>query len=1280
MRSKERTAPSLKVTLLLLMIILVAVAILVSTSSSEAQSEDGVIVVKGTYDNGFASMEWDRFIPAQIPGDPYCIRYQAASKTLEFSESPNFDMVLDLGQGIFSGSVNGNVQAKEFGWKTTGSYNLTGISGTIKRVNDDGFGDWELSGTGEATLQFYEEANCPAEDAQGQPIRVIASRSETITVPVEVTGRIGTIFISGQTDAWVWRPRFTYASEEVRFSMTCFDCEIGVWTPSDEFSVNLDCQPVSPQEEDPVNCRARVLNVEQGEELEYTWYVDSAKQTDTRVPTWTWPSAEKGVHDITVYVQGEGRNVETTVTLEVGEEAELVASIGMDPPVPVLEKAVTFTPRVEGAKANEALSYRWQLDGQILCVTEMCVWGEALEGGHEMMLEVSGEGERISVAQRQFKVVTLVNEETAGFRIVMLGCNSGVSSDDTLTCTLGLERDEGVGALNVTWFIDGVVASTEPGVQAGSEMNLAQPAPGDHAVEAVVVDPEKGKAISGQTAAEVIAGQNALIPPQAQAGAAGGTLAVVGAWLWAEWLNARRAEAEEAQLREQQKPYWVEDKRSLKEIWAAEAEAERQRRGLWGFEYDDKAGVFKEPDWAQGLTGVQREDVLSSKEIPWWWGEAEEEWERQRQAVLEAKLRADRSFEDEWLQEIASESSVAERQRSGWIYNPDIDAWEKASWHPDEIAKRIRERMLKTDRAIDSILDELPVSQWGKVEALQEKLLASGEAGIEDLSRMLRLRRAVYNLREGQYDREAAAALHDAAWMQFGEQAASNIRTGAMGASIAISLSPLVLGVAGWATGAASLTNAAAAVSGAMAQLGAFRLTMNLVEGATVGYLEGGMSGAVVGGMRKTLPINTMALWLGPRAPGYEGPGWKQIGASLFQDFGNAVTLNRGIAQFKQLAQRAGTSISNAYQRLTGNVQQTLRTPPVRSSVLLKQDAEWWAQREQGQQLVNEFNQTLRKMNATTDRILRAQLSNQLSKQAVQINQNYAAKSIMKVIQRPSLTKAFDQRIQRIYRVVDRQVVKELNAAGFTRGGQPLTRADLVNFRNASSYGTVGMDRDVGLNEMLVKQWEGVVNQATPGTAWHAHAIAKLREAQQASRLAEGGQSISLSNFNDRFQKIYEGAYRSVTGGDPKLAFQTATTSGNVEAYKDLNVLQNNPLETPFSSQWAGQTGSVSAVKVHENFKMVSEGILSKGNAIQESARGLSKDIATKLVPLLKTNPGASSAQIQYWQSIQHVLGEAGKGNVTPGQLLQVLGTDESGIVRMAEQVSAGIQSAAQFR
>jgi len=503
-------------------------------------------------------------------------------------------------------------------------------------------------------------------------------------------------------------------------------------------------------------------------------------------------------------------------------------------------------------------------------------------------------------------MVTLVDEETAGFRIVVLGCNSGVSSDDTLACSLGLERDEGIDLLNVTWLIDGVVASTDGGVDSGSDMQLGQPAPGEHVVDALVVDP--GNAISGQTVAEVVAGQNALIPPLAQVGAAGGTLGLVGVWLWAEWMNAKRAEADEERLRALQKPSWVDDKRSLEEIWAAEVEAERQRRGLWGFEYNKEKGIFKQPDWTY------------AEKTPWW-GDSEEAFRREQQAWQDErgdlKLRADRSLEGEWLGDVYAEPSAAERKRSGWIYKQEIDAWEKAPWHPDEIAKRIRAGMLKTDRAIDAIVDKLPLSQWGEIEALQEKLM-----GAESPNAL-----------------EKVAADVEAIGYQEWQVGAERMRTGATVASAVIAFSPLVLGGAGWALGATTLTNAAAGVTVAMAKMGAFRLTMNLVEGATVGYMEGGTSGAVVGGMKRTLPINTMGLWLGPRMPGDEGPSWKRIGFSVLQDAGNAVTLKRGITQYRQLARRAGESISGAYQRLTSTGEQPLRMPPVRNSVLLKQDA-----------------------------------------------------------------------------------------------------------------------------------------------------------------------------------------------------------------------------------------------------------------------------------------------------------------------------------------------------
>jgi hypothetical protein len=1235
-----------------------------------AQDDQDIIIIDTTMDAMGEKSPYAGYLVYEgflFDADATCgLNYQA------FIDRWTLHMEFDLQTWTFQGHISGHairtwLGAEAEGAKAEGTFS-GGMSGTIDPETR------EYQGTINLTLFYDGFIVCDK--------HLTLANQQTVNGVGQVRGRIG------YND---WRLGLSYGSpDSIQFETWCMRCEL----PEASLSVQLLCQPGALLVGDRVTCSAQLLGARKGEDIEYTWYLDSAKEADTREPTWTWPSAEKGVHDITVYVQGEGRDTESTVTIEVGEEIELVASIGLDPPVPVLEQGVTFTPRVEGAKANETLSYRWILDGQVLCETAMCAWGEALKGEHIVELEVRGEGERLAVEQRLFDVVTLVDEETAGFRIVGLGCNSGVSSDETLACSLGLERDEGIGTLNVTWLINGLVASTEAGVEAGSDIQLGQPAPGEHAVSAVVVDPESGYALSGQTTAEVVEGKNAMIPPWKQAAAAGGTLGLVGVWLWAEWLNARRAEADEARLRALQKPSWVDDKRSLEEIWAAEEKAERARRGLWGFEYNENTGVFNKPWWAWDLTEAERKALLASKERPWWldkvdwWdhlkpSEVKKEqakWDEQRQVLRDEKLRADRSLEQEWMREIAGESSFEKRRKGDWIYKPEIDAWEKASWHLEEIEKQNRALMLKTDRAIDAILDKLPVSLWGKVEELQERFLTASSPNGEDLSRMLRLRGAVFNLQQAQLDAEAAEAMHDAAWMQLGEEAVSNIRTGAAGVSLAITLSWLALGAAGL-MGVASAAETAAAVSAAMMKLGAFRLTTNLIEGTAVGYLEGGFNAAVVGGMKRTLPINTMGLWLGPRKPGDEGPGWKRIGLSVLQDFGNAMTLKRGIAQYSRLARRAGASISNAYQRLIGTGEQSLRMPPVRNSVLLKSDAGWWAERERGQRLVNNFNQVRLKLQSATDRATQVRLSNQLTRQAIRINESYAAKSILKAVNRPGLSQAFDQRIQRIYRVVDYRVAKELSKAGFTRGGRGISRTDFTNFRNASSYGSVGMDRDVGLNEMLVKRWEGVVNQATPGTDWHAHAVAKLREAQRASQLAEGGKRISLANFSDRAQKVYDKVFQRVTGGDiksAKRALQVVTSSQHPEAYIDHNVLQNNPAATPFNPIWREQTGSVSALKVHENFNMVREGLLSNGNAIQESARGLAKDISTKLIPLLKSNPTTNVSQISYWQGMQGLLGEAGKGNITPGQLLQTLGTDESGLIRLAEQTSAGIRSAIQ--
>jgi hypothetical protein len=581
------------------------------------------------------------------------------------------------------------------------------------------------------------------------------------------------------------------------------------------------------------------------------------------------------------------------------------------------------------------------------------------------------------------------------------------------------------------------------------------------------------------------------------------------------------------------------------------------------------------------------------------------------------------------------------------------------------------------DRAIEKLLDKQPVSLWGKVEAMQERFLTDNSPNGEGLSRMMRLRGALYDIQQAQYEREKIAADIDALDAEAYQVGAERMRKLAGQASLAVTVGWLWTGAVGL-MGVASAAQAYTAMSGAMMKLGAFRLTTNLIEGATVGYLEGGFNAAVVGGMKRTLPINTLSLYLGPRMPGDQDPGWKRIGCSVLQDIGNAFTLKYGLAQYKQLAQRAGASLSNAYQRLTGAGEPTLRMPQIQDAKLTEMNAEWWAQRSKGQSLVNDFNQTLREMKAATSREVRRQLSNRLTGQAIQINQNYAAKSILKVVNRPSLTRAFDQRIQRIYRIVDNRVAKQLAKQGFARGGRAFTRHELIDFRNASSYGTVGMDRDVGLNQMLEHKWEQVVRQATPGTEWHTHAMAKLRAAQKASQLTQHGRHVSYATLQNEMEPLYKDIYHKVTGGNADAAFQTPTGPLHPEAYIDHGVLKYNPVVTPFSKQWAWQTAQVTPLKVHHNFQLVAKGILSRGNAVQESARGLAKDISTKFLPILKAKPGVNPAQISHLQGMHQLLDQAGKGNMRPGELLQTLG-GESGLIRLAEQTGAGIQGALQY-
>jgi hypothetical protein len=112
----------------------------------------------------------------------------------------------------------------------------------------------------------------------------------------------------------------------------------------------------------------------------------------------------------------------------------------------------------------------------------------------------------------------------------------------------------------------------------------------------------------------------------------------------------------------------------------------------------------------------------------------------------------------------------------------------------------------------------------------------------------------------------------------------------------------------------------------------------------------------------------------------------------------------------------------------------------------------------------------------------------------------------------------------------------------------------------------------------------------------------------------------------------------------------------NAEAYADLNVLENNPVQTPFRQEWSAQTASVTAHKAHRNQELVADGFLSQGDAIQETFRGLEKDMRTKLMPLLES--GSQQVPLprqQRLEQMQRFFKEVGAGEIPPGRATQIL-------------------------
>ncbi len=384
-------------------------------------------------------------------------------------------------------------------------------------------------------------------------------------------------------------------------------------------------------------------------------------------------------------------------------------------------------------------------------------------------------------------------------------------------------------------------------------------------------------------------------------------------------------------------------------------------------------------------------------------------------------------------------------------------------------------------------------------------------------------------------------------------------------------------------------------------------------------------------------------------------------------------------------------------------------------------DEGWNSARAAGQELVDEFKRTREQLANETDPARRAELDQRLNELTNRINESYAGKNILKGEGRTAVGADFDARLSETYSRVDQDFINRLNEMGFQRGGRPWTLEDITEFRNAASKGTVGMDRDIGLNENKLRDLMNRLNELPPNSP-EAHRITEqlateinrtkitvdydkytnhleseiARTNAELERLAgelgnaapgsaeaqriqteldrlgnrpgelqteltrvqaEGGGrgvvEISPSKWNDTATSTYGRTFSDITGGDAEGAYQAVTQRHHQEAYGDKGVLSGEAER--FDRGSAEQTASVSRVKAAENQHLAETGKITQGEAIQETARGYAKDIATKVNPHMAGNANVDPAKADMVRRIGEVLDKVGKGEIRPGQVDQAL-------------------------
>ncbi|MDI3492323.1 MAG: hypothetical protein PWP17_205, partial [Desulfomicrobiaceae bacterium] len=273
--------------------------------------------------------------------------------------------------------------------------------------------------------------------------------------------------------------------------------------------------------------------------------------------------------------------------------------------------------------------------------------------------------------------------------------------------------------------------------------------------------------------------------------------------------------------------------------------------------------------------------------------------------------------------------------------------------------------------------------------------------------------------------------------------------------------------------------------------------------------------------------------------------------------------------------------------------------------------------RKEGENLVEDFRQAQKRLSqagssgASAEEILRLQA--EVREKVAAINGNPHAKNFLKYKGDPLSQRAYNAHLRAVHADVEARFHENMRARGWNQ--QPLKE-----MRNSASAGSVGMDFDIGLDEQMVQS------------------------------LTRDGKPAKVHQWQQDAQKAWEEAYEASTGRSAKQAWETVTTSGHAESYKDLQWLEKD--KSKVSRIWGQQAADVTRYK---SWHMQADPALSRMEKLQEIARGAAKDMKTKLDPILDRVRPTSSKGLsdldkarRHWNQVRKVLADFGENTIDP--------------------------------